>query len=85
MRVIVTMLMILALSGCSAMLLGGDVPPPQQTADEDEKSDTVAGVLSIVAFLVALAVLGLQLMTTSKWVSQEDPVNHGSGWNALFE
>ena len=42
-------------------------------------------ILSIVAFVFALAVLGLQLATTSKWVSQADPVNHPSGWNALIE
>ncbi len=58
----------------------------QTGGDEvNEKSDTVAGVLSLVAFLIALAVLGLQLMTTDKWVSEEDPVNNGSGWNALLE
>jgi hypothetical protein len=37
-----------------------------------------------VAFLFALAVLGLQLSTTAKWVDTEDPVN-GADWNALFE
>lgn len=58
-----------------------------QTAvdDEDEKSDTVAGVLSLVAFLIALVVLGLQLMTTGKWIDAEEPVKHPTGWNALFE
>ena len=52
--------------------------------DEDEGTDTVAGYLSLVAFLFALAVLGLQLSTTAKWVDTDDPVN-GAGWNALFE
>jgi len=37
-----------------------------------------------VAFIFALAVLSLQLVTTSKWVNEADPVN-GPGWNALFE
>lgn len=54
-------------------------------AGEDEEPDTLANILSIVAFVFALAVLGLQLSTTSKWVSQEEPVNHPSGWNALIE
>jgi hypothetical protein len=57
-----------------------------QTAveDEDEGTDTVAGYLSLVAFLFALAVLGLQLSTAGKWVDEAEPVN-GAGWNALFE
>ena len=57
-----------------------------QTAvdEEGDDNDKVAGILSLVAFVVALAVLGLQLMTTSKWVDEADPVN-GPGWNALFE
>ncbi|MEE3179256.1 MAG: hypothetical protein VX317_06205 [Verrucomicrobiota bacterium] len=54
-------------------------------AGEDEEPDTLANILSIVAFVFALAVLGLQLSTTSKWVSQEDPVNHPTGWDALIE
>ena len=54
-------------------------------AGEDEEPDTLANILSIVAFVFALVVLGLQLATTSKWVSKEDPVKHPSGWNALIE
>ncbi|MBL47342.1 MAG: hypothetical protein CMP28_00095 [Roseibacillus sp.] len=66
--------------------LGATQAATLQTAvDEEEKPDTVAGVLSLVAFLVALAVLGLQLMTASKWVSEEPPVSNSSGWNALLE
>ena len=58
-----------------------------QTAveDEDEGNSTLTGILSLVAFLIALVVLGLQLKTTAKWVDQEEPVKNGSGWNALFE
>lgn len=58
-----------------------------QTAveEEDEENSTLTGILSLVAFLIALAVLSLQLMTTAKWVDQEEPVKNGSGWNALFE
>ena len=55
-----------------------------QTVVEEKEKDTVASVLSIVAFIFALAVLSLQLVTTSKWVNEADPVN-GPGWNALFE
>ena len=54
-------------------------------AGEDEESDTLSNILSIVAFVFALAVLGLQLSTTSKWVSKADPVNHPTGWEALIE
>ncbi|MEO1834846.1 MAG: hypothetical protein ABGZ49_05065, partial [Akkermansiaceae bacterium] len=58
-----------------------------QTAveEEDEENSTLTGILSLVAFLIALAVLSLQLMTTAKWVDPEEPVKNGSGWNALFE
>ena len=70
--------------------LGATQAATIQTAAEEgsEKSDTVAGVLSLVAFIIALAVLGLQLMTTNQWVTEDDPVNggpNGSGWNALVE
>ena len=56
-----------------------------QAEEPEEQSSTVANILSIVAFVIALGVLGLQLYTTSKWVSKEDPVNHPTGWNALIE
>lgn len=52
--------------------------------DDEEESETLPNVLSIVAFVLALGVLGLQLMTTMKWTDQNDPVN-GKGLNALFE
>ena len=55
-----------------------------QASDEEEESDTLSNVLSIVAFAAALAVLSLQLMTTSKWVDESAPVE-GPGWNALIE
>jgi hypothetical protein len=57
-----------------------------QTAveEDDEESDTLAGVLSIVAFVLALAVLSLQLMTAMKWTDERDPVG-GKGLNQLFE
>jgi len=53
-------------------------------AGEDEEPDTLANILSIVAFVFALAVLGLQLSTTSMWVNYPDPDN-GPGWGALIE
>ena len=56
-----------------------------QTSDEEEESDTLSNILSIAAFVLALTVLGLQLFTTSKWVDQDDPVKHPTGWNALIE
>lgn len=58
-----------------------------QTAadDEEEENELVPGILSLVAFIAALAVLGIQVMATSQWVSKEDPVNNASGWNKLFE
>lgn len=62
--------------------------PNIQTAaddDDDEGSDTVATALSVGAFVLALVVLFLQFSATSQWVSQDDPVNNESGWNALFE
>lgn len=52
--------------------------------DEEESSDTLPNVLSIVAFVVALAVLGLQLMTSLKWTDVADPVE-GKGFSQLFE
>lgn len=57
-----------------------------QTAaeEEDEENETVPNILSIVAFVLALAVLGLQFMTAMKWTDEADPVN-GGGLNALFE
>ena len=55
-----------------------------QASDEEEESDTLSNILSIVAFAAALAVLSLQLMTTSKWVDETKPVE-GPGWNALIE
>ena len=61
--------------------------PSLQTAgaDEEEAPDKLSDILSVLAFVLALAVLTLQLMTTAKWVDKEDPVNHPSGWNALVE
>jgi hypothetical protein len=53
-------------------------------AGEDEEPDTLANILSIVAFVFALAVLGLQLSTTSKWVNYPDS-DKGPGWGALIE
>lgn len=59
----------------------------QTAAAEDEAGDneTIASVLSIVAFVAALIVLFLQISTTAKWVDEEEPVGNESGWNALFE
>ena len=56
----------------------------QTAVEEETETDPVAGYLSMVAFLFALAVLGLQLSTAGKWVDEDEPVN-GAGWNALFE
>jgi hypothetical protein len=57
-----------------------------QTAvdDDEEESETLANVLSIVAFVLALAVLGLQLTTAMAWTNEAEPVA-GGGLNALFE
>ena len=39
MRVLITIVMLLLLSGCSGMLLGADVSPAEQTdTEEDEES-----------------------------------------------
>ena len=74
-----------ALGAPTALSVGQAAALQTAGAGEDEESDTLSNILSIVAFVFALAVLGLQLSTTSKWVSQADPVNHPSGWNALIE
>ena len=74
-----------ALGAPTALSVGQAAALVTAGAGEDEESDTLSNILSIVAFVFALAVLGLQLSTTSKWVSQADPVNHPSGWNALIE
>jgi hypothetical protein len=57
-----------------------------QTAvdDDDEENETVANVLSIVAFVIALAVLALQLTTAMKWTDEQEPVR-GKGLGQLFE
>jgi len=52
--------------------------------EEDEGAETLPYVLSIVAFVLALAVLGLQLMTANTWLSPEPPVN-GPGWEGLLQ
>ncbi len=61
-------------------------PPSLQTsgAEEEEGSDKVSDILSIVAFVLALSVLGLQIMTTSQWVKTDDPVNNQKGWESLL-
>lgn len=38
MRVIITILLALALSGCTGMLLGGNVSQPPPSSEEDETS-----------------------------------------------
>lgn len=74
-----------ALGAPTALSVGQAAALQTAGAGEDEESDTLSNILSIVAFVFALAVLGLQLSTTSKWVSKDDPVNHPTGWEALIE
>lgn len=38
MRIFVTILLALALSGCTGMLLGGDVTPPEKTTEDEESA-----------------------------------------------
>ena len=73
-----------ALGAPTALSVGQAAALQTAGAGEDEESDTLSNILSIVAFVFALAVLGLQLSTTSKWVNEADPVN-GPGWSALIE
>ncbi len=73
-----------ALGAPTALSVGQAAALQTAGAGEDEESDTLSNILSIVAFVFALAVLGLQLSTTNKWVNEEDPVN-GPGWSALIE
>ena len=38
MRIFAIMLLALALSGCTGMLLGGDVTPPEKTTEDEESA-----------------------------------------------
>lgn len=38
MRILVTILLALTLSGCTGMLLGGDMSPPEKTTEDEESA-----------------------------------------------
>lgn len=52
------------------------------TDDEEEGSEKIVNILSIVTLIAALVVLGFQLATASTWIKAED--NPNTGWGQLF-
>lgn len=55
---------------------------PIVTDDEEEGSEKIVNILSIVTLVAALVVLGFQLATANTWIKAED--NPNTGWGQLF-
>ncbi len=72
------------------VLMGATSPIASQMAtlkeedDEVEGSETASNVLSILAFVAALAVLAFQVMAANAWVSAKDNARTGD-WSLLME
>jgi hypothetical protein len=60
--------------------------PSMATEDEEEEegSNVVTNVLSIVGFVAALVVLSFQIMTANVWVSAKDNAKSGE-WSQLMD
>jgi hypothetical protein len=52
------------------------------TEDEEEGSEKIVNILSIVTLIAAVVVLVFQLSTASTWIKAED--NPNTGWGQLF-
>jgi hypothetical protein len=54
------------------------------TEDEEEGSEKIVNILSIVTLIAAVVVLVFQLSTASTWIKAPDKPEENQGWGQLF-